>query len=68
MLFIIMVCLTVGLAKSELKRRTAPIIGVWRGASKGVGDGRRPPALWAGHPPNGLMAIWGVARTHGVKR
>jgi hypothetical protein len=26
------------------------IIGVWRGVSKGVEDGRRLPALQAGHP------------------
>jgi hypothetical protein len=25
-------------------------IGVWRGVSKEVGDGRRPPVLQAGHP------------------
>jgi hypothetical protein len=24
-------------------------ISVWRGVSKGVEDGRRAPALWAGH-------------------
>jgi hypothetical protein len=31
----------------ELARKS---IGVWRGVSKGVEDGRRPSALWAGHP------------------
>jgi hypothetical protein len=25
-------------------------IGIWRGVSKGVEDGRRPPALQAAHP------------------
>jgi hypothetical protein len=37
-------------------------IGVWRGVSKRLGDGRRPPALRAGHSRNGRMAISGVAR------
>jgi hypothetical protein len=33
------------------------------------GGGRRcrPPALQAGHPPNGLKAIWEVARPQGVE-
>jgi hypothetical protein len=29
---------------------TYRIIGVWRGVSKGVEDGRRASTLWAGHP------------------
>jgi hypothetical protein len=57
-----MVCLTVGLAFSEDK-----IIGVWRGASKGVGDGSRPPALWEGYPGNGCKAVSWVVRLQGVE-
>jgi LPXTG-motif cell wall-anchored protein len=30
--------------------KSKPTIGVWRGVSKGVDDGRRLPALRAGHP------------------
>jgi hypothetical protein len=33
---------------------------VREGGSKGEEDGRRPPALQAGHPPNGRKAVWGV--------
>jgi hypothetical protein len=40
---------------------------VWRGVSKGVEDGRRPPALRAGHPRNGRKAASGVARPQGVE-
>jgi hypothetical protein len=29
------------------------IIGVQRGVSKGVEDGRKLPTLWVGHPGNG---------------
>jgi hypothetical protein len=39
---------------------------VREGVSKGEEDGRRPPALRAGHPPNGRKAIWGVACPQGV--
>jgi hypothetical protein len=31
---------------------------VRRGVSKGEEDGRRLPALRAGHPPNGRKAVW----------
>jgi hypothetical protein len=34
--------------------------------SKGEKDSRRPPAPWAGHPPNGRKVVWGVARPQGV--
>jgi hypothetical protein len=39
---------------------------VRRGVSKGEEDGCRPPALQAGHPPNGCKAVLGVARPQGV--
>jgi hypothetical protein len=42
-------------------------MGVWRGVSKGVEDGRRMPTLWAGHPCNGCKAISGVARPQSVE-
>jgi hypothetical protein len=35
--------------------------------SKGVKDGRRPPARWAGHPQMGVLAVSGVARPQGVE-
>jgi hypothetical protein len=38
------------------------VIGLWRGVSKGVKDGHRPPALQAGHPRDGCKAVLGVAR------
>jgi hypothetical protein len=39
---------------------------VREGVSKGEEDGRRPPALRAGHPPNGRKAVWVVAHPQGV--
>jgi hypothetical protein len=39
---------------------------VREGVSKGEEDGRRPPALRKGHPPNGRKAVWGVSRPQGV--
>jgi hypothetical protein len=39
---------------------------VREGVSKEEEDGRRPPALQAGHPPKGRKAVWGVARPQGV--
>jgi hypothetical protein len=39
---------------------------VREGVSKGEVDGRRLPALWASHPPNGRKAVWGVAHPQGV--
>jgi hypothetical protein len=39
---------------------------VRRGVSKGEEDGRRPLDLWVGQPPNGRMAVRGVARPQGV--
>jgi hypothetical protein len=61
MLFIIMVCLIVGLAfndflqllDAENEQIFVEYRPVWQGVSKGEEDGRRPPALRAGHPPNG---------------
>jgi hypothetical protein len=41
--------------------------GVPRGASKGEEDGRRPPALWMGHPSNGHKAVLGVAHPPSVE-
>jgi hypothetical protein len=38
---------------------------VREGVSKEEEDGRRLPTLWVGHPPNGLTAVWGVARPQG---
>jgi hypothetical protein len=38
-----------------------------RGVSKGVEDGCRPPALWAGPPRNGRKAGSRVARPQGVE-
>jgi hypothetical protein len=40
---------------------------VRRGVSKGVEEGRRPPALRTGYPKNGHMAVSGVARLQGVE-
>jgi hypothetical protein len=42
-------------------------IGVRRGLSKGVEDGRSPPALWAGESPNGPKDVSGMARLQGVE-
>jgi hypothetical protein len=42
-------------------------IGVQRGVSKGVEDGRRPPALWAGHRSNSCKAVSGAVRPQGVE-
>jgi hypothetical protein len=39
---------------------------VREGVSKWEEDGGRPPALWVGHPSNGRMAVWGVARSQGI--
>jgi hypothetical protein len=41
---------------------------VRRGVSKSVGDGRRPPALQAGHPRNGFKDVLGEASPQGVER
>jgi hypothetical protein len=38
-----------------------------RGVSKGVQDGRRPPALRVGHPRNSFKAISGVACPQSVE-
>jgi hypothetical protein len=61
-------CVTVNLhwVESESKsqhRRTAR-----RGVFKGVEDGHKPPALWAGHPCNGRKAVSRVAHLQGVER
>jgi hypothetical protein len=45
---------------------TPVIRPVREGVSKGEEDGRRLPALWEGHPPNGRKAVWGMARPQGV--
>jgi hypothetical protein len=37
----------------DLKQTLGKFRAVWEGVSKGEEDGRRPPALRAGHPPNG---------------
>jgi hypothetical protein len=42
-------------------------IGVRRGVSKRVEDGRRPSALWAGYPRNCHNAVSGVAYLQGVE-
>jgi hypothetical protein len=42
-------------------------VGVRRGMSRIVEDGRRPPALLVGHPRNGCKAVLGVARPQGVE-
>jgi hypothetical protein len=54
----------------EGNRRLRPfrlLIGVRRGVSKGVKNGRRPPALKVGHPRNGITAVSGVACRQGVE-
>jgi hypothetical protein len=40
---------------------------VRRGVSKGEEDGRRQPALLAGHHQNGCKAVSGVAHPQGVE-
>jgi hypothetical protein len=42
-------------------------MGVLRGVSKRVEDGRKPPALWEGHRLKGHKALSGVARPQGVE-
>jgi hypothetical protein len=42
-------------------------IGVQRGVSKGVEDGRRPPTLQTGHTSNGRKAVSGVARPQHIE-
>jgi hypothetical protein len=42
-------------------------IGMWRGVSKGVEDGRKPPALREGHLSDGPKAVSGGARLQGVE-
>jgi hypothetical protein len=43
------------------------LIGTQRRVPKGVEDGSRPLALWAGHPRNGQNAVSGVARPQGIE-
>jgi hypothetical protein len=43
-------------------------IGLWRGVSKGVEDGRIPPTLQAGYPQTGCKAVSGVASSQDVER
>jgi hypothetical protein len=43
------------------------IIGVRRGVSKGLEEGRNPPGLRAGHPWNGFKAVSGVAHPKGIE-
>jgi hypothetical protein len=54
-------------ARSALRIATRSTIGVRRGVSKRVEDGRRLPALQAGHPRNGRVVISGVARPQGIE-
>jgi hypothetical protein len=49
------------------KGRFLPGWPVRRGVSKGVEDGRRPLALWAGHPRNSHKAVLGVVHPQGVE-
>jgi hypothetical protein len=42
-------------------------IAVRHGASKGVEDGHRLPALWAGYPLNCLNVVSGVAARRALK-
>jgi hypothetical protein len=42
-------------------------IGVWHGVFKGVEDGRRLPALSAGHPKNGCKVVSRAAHPQGIE-
>jgi hypothetical protein len=42
-------------------------MGARRGVSRGVEDGLRPPALWAGYTQKGRKAVSGVARQQGIQ-
>jgi hypothetical protein len=54
-------------SESEVVTYLKQYLWLWRGVSKGVEDGCRPPALRAGHPWNDRKFVLGVARLVGVE-
>jgi hypothetical protein len=51
----------------RLRNALFRFIGVWRGVSKEVEDGQRPPALQTGQPWNDPKAVLGVVRLQGIE-
>jgi hypothetical protein len=62
MILLVDLCCCACKVSSRVRRRP-----VREGVSKGEEDGHRPPALRAGHSPNGHKAVWGVARPAGIE-